>query len=143
MTPPDRLDATSPRQADELPHAPTGHPAEEAPESVPYMQINFKKMTISHTLYRKTWNTWSDSSAQLPGAVVLPGQREHGPHHTQKQRVLVTNKHFAGASHAQSACSVLPPHPGSRGQQCISSSRVHPKHTNTKRCPVQPLLQIT
>lgn len=75
------------------------------------MQINFKKMTISHTLYRKTWNTWSNSSAQLPGAVVLPGQREHGPHHTQKQRVLMTNKHFAGASHAPSACSVLPPAP--------------------------------
>lgn len=53
----------------------------------------------------------AQGSAQPPGAPVLPGQREHGPRHTQKQRLLVTSEHFAGASRGQSAHAILLPAP--------------------------------
>lgn len=46
-------------------------------------------------------------SAQPPSAPVPPGQREHSPHHTQKQGVLLRSEHFAGASHGQSNLTAL------------------------------------
>lgn len=72
------------------------------------------------------------SASQNTGT--LPGQ-EHGPCCTQTRRELVTSEHFAGASHGQSACAILPLAPW---EPCAAvplflvsvALGAHPKHMN-------------